>query len=76
MEGKLRKCPFCGRPAINDETCSFMDKLDDGGFVLTHHCNPYLSPLTVAISVYGCSPQECIDNWNGGAHENETSESL
>jgi hypothetical protein len=71
----LRECPFCHKKIKGDYP--YLTYLDNKKiWCLAHYCAHPPSCFAATIDVYGLTPQECYDKWNGVWHEDEESESL
>lgn len=72
---KLKPCPFCQSDHTNDWT--WISQVDDQ-FLLLHYCteqDKYNRKYNRVITVYGATPEECVERWNADGKE-QTSESL
>ena len=66
---KARVCPFCKSDHTNKWT--WYSQLKDGKWILCHYCNPDVPDLTMSVTVYGNSAEECIERWNGNGTKQE-----
>lgn len=67
---RLRPCPFCHNNTI---TFTWINQVTDQitaetSYVLYHYCRPD-KPLSICISVYGETEDECIERWNADGQE-------
>lgn len=65
---KLRPCPFCNSEHTDHWT--WISKLeDDKRYMLNHYCKPEPTGYDRVISIYGDSPEECVERWNADGKE-------
>lgn len=64
---ELKPCPFCGfKPDIHDYDCiypSSRERNEDGTY-RDWHLNCYSTGGGCSASIYGGSPEECVEIWN------------
>ena len=62
---ELRPCPFCQSDHTDDWT--WISKVDDQ-YMLLHYCKVQ-DKYNRVITVYGATPEECVERWNADGKE-------
>lgn len=69
---KARVCPFCGSDHTDNWT--WITHLEDGRFMLLHYCHTVEDSEKkwfTSISVYGNSPEACVQRWNANGKKQD-----
>lgn len=70
LEELLRPCPFCN--SNHEDRWAWITRLKDARYVLSHYCYPNPDEVVNTITVYGDSPEQCIERWNANGKKHST----
>lgn len=66
---KLRLCPFCQSDHADGWTWFSDEPNCNNQYHLIHYCRREPKKYDRVISVYGATPEECVERWNADGKE-------